>query len=145
MRILDDKFYEKEKVDILVGLCNCKYDDLYSTISSKLLLGCFTRLLNIKAKSQIANNKLWISWCLCFAFEWHFTSFMITIGNQSQQLHGGNLHCNVTLDCNLIKSLWTNMVANCKLYCKSRLYPKQVLSSQHGGQLHTVMWIWIIS
>src|SRR6218665_4151453 len=29
---------------------NCKYDDLYSTVSSKLLLGCCTRLLNIKAK-----------------------------------------------------------------------------------------------
>ena len=37
--------------------CNCKYDDLYSTVRSKLLLGCFTRLLNIKAKSQISNTK----------------------------------------------------------------------------------------
>ena len=36
---------------------NCKYDDLYSTVSSNLLLGCFTRLLNIKAKSQISNIK----------------------------------------------------------------------------------------
>ena len=33
--------------------CNCKYDDLYSTVSSKLLLGCFTRLLNIKARGKI--------------------------------------------------------------------------------------------
>ena len=37
--------------------CNCNYDDLYSTVSSKLLLGCFTRLLNIKAKSQISNKE----------------------------------------------------------------------------------------
>src|SRR6218665_1605644 len=28
--------------------CNCKYDNLYSTVSSKLLLGCFTRLLTHK-------------------------------------------------------------------------------------------------
>src|SRR6218665_2345068 len=32
--------------------CNCKYTDLYSVASSKLLLGCFTRLLYIKGKSQ---------------------------------------------------------------------------------------------
>jgi len=33
--------------------CNCKYDDLYSIVSSKLLLGCFTRLLNKKSKSKV--------------------------------------------------------------------------------------------
>ena len=37
--------------------CNCKYDNLYSTVSSKLLLGCFTRLLIIKTKCQISKDK----------------------------------------------------------------------------------------
>jgi len=37
---------------LTTGNCNCKYDDLYSNLSSKLLLGCVTRLLNIKVKSQ---------------------------------------------------------------------------------------------
>jgi len=49
-------------LDMLIVLqmadcCNCKYDDLYSIVSTKLLLGCFTGLLNIKAKSQISNIK----------------------------------------------------------------------------------------
>ena len=36
---------------------NCRYNDLYSNVSSKLLLGCFTRLLSIKAESQISDIK----------------------------------------------------------------------------------------
>lgn len=31
--------------------CNCKFKDFYSIVSSKQFLGCFTRPLNIKAKS----------------------------------------------------------------------------------------------
>jgi len=42
-------------------ICNCKYDDLYSIVSSKLLLVCFfKRLLTIKAKDR------WSHWG-----EWH--------------------------------------------------------------------------
>ena len=47
----------QNKHSLEVWKLQCNYDDLYSTVSSKLLLGSFTRLLNIKAKSQISNMK----------------------------------------------------------------------------------------
>src|SRR6218665_80342 len=34
--------------------CSCKYDNLYSTVSCKLLQRCFTRLLTLKAKCQLS-------------------------------------------------------------------------------------------
>ena len=47
--------------------CNCKYDNLYSIISSKLLLWCFTRLsmqLNIQNINivNIKNSYFWKLW-----------------------------------------------------------------------------------
>ena len=47
------------------GNCSCKYDDLYSVVGSKLLLGRFTKLstvsANVNARGYITNAFLTVS------------------------------------------------------------------------------------